>query len=462
MKLLKWTLYLFILFSWRLLSAQSTSSFNADILLLGDSITYLWGGSESQTSSGHPGGAFNAPWKENFGEYKTLNAGIKGDRIEHVLWRLEHGTLDHISPKVVVLAIGTNNIQSIASNAVPVAAVAQGIKLCVDSIRYRSPQSQVLIVKILPRDTPDKPAYQDALKVNKALDDLKLTDIPGVYLLDLWQDFLNPDGTLIKEYYTDGLHLLVPGYAVWAKKMKPVLDPLLKNEFKAASQKPEPPLYPYTAYNERKMDPQLTGWPLTTEEAQFVSKKKEFDRKPGDHAMWPVTPTANYWRECPGFNPWVEVIHANILNEIRVAVGNPAPALPAPTDLIPNPDETLILATGQTLASGESKSSPNGTFQLTNQSDGVLTVTTGGKTVWTSERALKEVKTPATLEMLSDGNLALFINKDVNHKAQWASGSYQGGEKALYFCTLSNEGQLKIYKDSPSKGSVIWRSPKAE
>src|SRR5207248_8004812 len=71
---------------------------DVDLLFLGDSITDGWRG----------GG--KAVWEKNFAPLKAANFGIGGDRTEHVLWRLQHGELDGIKPKLAVLMIGTNNL----------------------------------------------------------------------------------------------------------------------------------------------------------------------------------------------------------------------------------------------------------------------------------------------------------------------------------------------------------------
>jgi hypothetical protein len=39
-------------------------------------------------------------------------------------------------------------------------------------------------------------------------------------------------------------------------------------------------VYPYLPYNERKLDPQLTGWPLSEAEQSWIAKG-EYYRKPG-------------------------------------------------------------------------------------------------------------------------------------------------------------------------------------
>ena len=40
------------------------------------------------------------------------NAGVGGDRTQHVLWRLDNGLLAGSHPSLIVLLIGTNNLRS--------------------------------------------------------------------------------------------------------------------------------------------------------------------------------------------------------------------------------------------------------------------------------------------------------------------------------------------------------------
>jgi hypothetical protein len=71
--------------------------------------------------------------------------------------------------------------------------------------------------------------------------------------------------------------------------------------------------YPYAPYNEGKMDPQKTGWPLTGEERKFVLLP-EHERRPGREinqhkpAMSLVTPSAGFW----GGTSWMDT-HANLV-----------------------------------------------------------------------------------------------------------------------------------------------------
>ena len=48
-------------------------------------------------------------WEEYYGKRKAFNIGFSGDRTEQVIWRLQHGEVEGISPKLAVMMIGTNN-----------------------------------------------------------------------------------------------------------------------------------------------------------------------------------------------------------------------------------------------------------------------------------------------------------------------------------------------------------------
>lgn len=65
-----------------------------DVLLVGDSITIQWGES----------------WKKHFPDLKAVNIGIGGDKTQNVLWRLDHGGVEGLQPKAIVLMIGNNNM----------------------------------------------------------------------------------------------------------------------------------------------------------------------------------------------------------------------------------------------------------------------------------------------------------------------------------------------------------------
>ena len=121
-----------------------------EIVMLGDSITHFWGGDPSATGIGGPR---NAPevWDRAFAGRSVVNLGYGWDRTENVLWRLRHGEFEGVSPKVVVVMIGTNNITLNTPDE-----IAAGVTAICDEIHQRSPASRILLLGIFPRGaTPD-------------------------------------------------------------------------------------------------------------------------------------------------------------------------------------------------------------------------------------------------------------------------------------------------------------------
>jgi beta-glucosidase len=181
-----------------------------DVLLVGDSITMQWG----------------AAWQKHFGTYKTVNIGIGGDKTQNVLWRLDHGGVAGLEPKLCVLMIGNNNCFFTPETGIEPAA--KGIKTCADNLREKFPKAPVVVVKVLPAHAPGNAFYEDIKRINVALDGLGLDADPMVHVLDLSVDFVNPDGTLKKSLFSpDAIHLTQEGgYELYATKLKPVLEKL--------------------------------------------------------------------------------------------------------------------------------------------------------------------------------------------------------------------------------------------
>ncbi|HUY35099.1 MAG TPA: platelet-activating factor acetylhydrolase IB subunit [Pirellulales bacterium] len=173
---------------------------DVDVIFLGDSITHGWEGKEAQPI-----------WDKYFAPRKAMNAGIGGDRTQHVLWRLDHGNIDGIKPKLAVIMIGTNNSGSDSSED-----IAAGIKAIVEKLRKALPETKILILGIFPRG----PNADDAKrKTNIGANEIvkKLDDGKQVHYLDISDKFLEPDGTLSKEIMPDLLHLSQRGYQIWAE-----------------------------------------------------------------------------------------------------------------------------------------------------------------------------------------------------------------------------------------------------
>jgi beta-glucosidase len=186
------------------------------LLFLGDSITDNWS---------------HAPeiWKKYYAQYNPANFGIGGDTTQNVIWRIEHGELDGIHPRVVVLMIGTNNAGS--NNADEIFAADRKI---VGMIRARLPESKILLLAIFPRGsrrnrdgTEDNYAVRMAIinAVNPRL--ATLDDGVNVRFLDIGAKFLGPDGRIPDAIMSDHLHPTVAGYQIWADAMQPLLTEMM-------------------------------------------------------------------------------------------------------------------------------------------------------------------------------------------------------------------------------------------
>jgi lysophospholipase L1-like esterase len=187
-----------------------------EILFLGDSITDGW-----RTKG-------KAVWEKQYTPRHAANFGIGGDRSQHVLWRMEHGELDGIKPKVVVLMIGTNNSgkdqDGKPRNTTP--EIIEGVTTIVKGLRAKLPQSKILLLAIFPRGEKGTPIRDQLKEINTAL--AKLDDGKMVKFLDIGANFLESDGTLSKEIMPDLLHPNEKGYQIWADAMESTLGDLLK------------------------------------------------------------------------------------------------------------------------------------------------------------------------------------------------------------------------------------------
>ena len=191
------------------------------VLFLGDSITEGWK---------------NAPhiWDHHFGKYQPANFGIGGDQTHHVIWRIENGELDGISPKVVVLMLGTNNAGQHTGEQ-----IAAADRKIIGLIRAKIPGAKVLLLAIFPRDARrgasgliTEAAVTDAGKRMAVIDRAnallaKLDDGVNVRFLDIGAQFLGKDGRIPWTIMPDQLHLSRAGYQLWADAMQPLLDEMM-------------------------------------------------------------------------------------------------------------------------------------------------------------------------------------------------------------------------------------------
>ena len=181
------------------------------LLFLGDSITDGWNRRGEWT------------WLK-FAPYNPANFGVSGERTEDVLWRITHGELDGISPKVTVLMIGTNNIGQHKDEKAEWATA--GVRKVVETIHEKLPQTRLLLLGVFPRDKAASPYRTQIKEINESL--AKLDDGGKTRYLDIGHVFLDTQGEIPKEIMPDALHPDPAGYLLWYDAMHPLLEEMLK------------------------------------------------------------------------------------------------------------------------------------------------------------------------------------------------------------------------------------------
>lgn len=178
---------------------------SADIVFFGNSITQGIGGIGRSLSYAPGDSAFSRA----FGAYRWMNLGISGDRTQHVLWRVKHGTWANLRPRLIVLAIGVNNFPTDTGEE-----VVGGIKAIVRELRARAPQATILLAGPLPAGQPGSPLRRKFEAVHRLLKDDGTSMVQsGVPFL-----LLGSDGLLDPSVFSpDGIHLLPGGYSRWAR-----------------------------------------------------------------------------------------------------------------------------------------------------------------------------------------------------------------------------------------------------
>jgi lysophospholipase L1-like esterase len=191
-----------------------------EIVMVGDSITHFWGG--EPTGDGIRG-RDTAPdvWNRAFAGRSVVNLGYGWDRTENVLWRLRHGEFEGVSPKVVVVMIGTNNVTLNTPED-----IAAGITAIVDEIHQRSRTSRILLLGVFPGGAKPDARRAAIEEINGRIAKLHGRDGVVTYL-DIGPKFLEADGSISKDVMYDFLHPSAKGYEIWVEAMKPTLTRLL-------------------------------------------------------------------------------------------------------------------------------------------------------------------------------------------------------------------------------------------
>lgn len=194
---------------------QRVQANDPDVVFIGDSLTQGW----ETTGRG--------VWAEFYERRRALNIGIERDATQNVLWRLDHGNIDHIRPRLAVLLIGTNN----TGHDTP-EQIAHGVAEIVRTLRVRLPNTKLIVLGIFPQGAdPNDPRRNVSEEANRLIS--RLHDGRRVFYLDIGQRFVRGDGTIGTDIMPDLLHLSPEGYRLWAQAMEPTVARLLREKHPA-------------------------------------------------------------------------------------------------------------------------------------------------------------------------------------------------------------------------------------
>jgi beta-glucosidase len=188
---------------------------DVDLIFVGDSITHHWAAQGRDA------------WERYYGDRKALNLGVRGDKTQDVLWRLDNGNLDGLEPKVAVVMIGTNNLNIFSDS---VAEIVAGVTAVVQKLQAKVPGIKILLLDIFPRGQSFNGKRGKLLQVNQTL--RKMHNGKTVVYLPIGHIFLQPDGTIAKSVMPDYLHLSPLGYELWAAEIEPTLSAMLGDKAK--------------------------------------------------------------------------------------------------------------------------------------------------------------------------------------------------------------------------------------
>ena len=201
----------------------------SQVVFFGDSITLGWTIGKAEGK---------AVWEKQFAKYNPINMGNSGDITPVMLYRATKGNLDFAegqAPRVAVLLCGTNNYVVKQSDGgkvkwdlgmeAPPSEVADGVRAVAQAFRSKLPSTRVIVLGILP--VKDQAKWAKCRETNRILASYSYPKDEVVFM-NLEDRFLNTEGTIKPELFTDGTHLTPAGYEAMAHALVPHIERLIK------------------------------------------------------------------------------------------------------------------------------------------------------------------------------------------------------------------------------------------
>jgi lysophospholipase L1-like esterase len=210
-------------------------SHDVDLLFLGDSITQNF-----ERIDHEPYVNYRPIWNYFYGDRKALNLGFSGDTTGNLLWRIQNGELDGMSPRATVLLIGTNNTTT-THRKWTASQDAAAIGSIVGEVHQQLPMTHIVLAGILPSG---QSAWKSSMteQINSMLQErFARGQVPYVSYVDLTPVFIR-NGKLDEDLFVEprkhppqgAVHPTAAGQAALAAALEPTIAQWLHVPPKAA------------------------------------------------------------------------------------------------------------------------------------------------------------------------------------------------------------------------------------
>jgi len=179
-----------------------------------------------QTPPSHPilfvGSSSFTKWtdvKNYFPGYTILNRGFGGSTLADVL-RYEEDVIYKYDPKQIVIYCGENHIAS--SDTITATTVFNRFQNLYSEIRAVYPTVPVAYISMKP--SPSRWQLREKMLNANNLIENYLKGQANATFVNVWNEMLEKNGKPTPELFVeDNLHMNAKGYAIWQKKIEPVL-----------------------------------------------------------------------------------------------------------------------------------------------------------------------------------------------------------------------------------------------
>ena len=181
-----------------------------DLIYIGDSIVQRYEGVGKHV------------WDHYYASRNALNLGISGDRTQHVIWRLDHGNIEGINPKLAIVMIGQNN-----GGHNTASEIAEGVTEVVKIIRTKLPKTKILLLGIFQRREKPTPERAVLAEANNIISKLANSSIS---YMDINSVYVQPDGTIPASLMPDYEHPSELGFKRWAEAIEAKVAELMGDQ----------------------------------------------------------------------------------------------------------------------------------------------------------------------------------------------------------------------------------------